>query len=168
MKLWFEHYLDHFGPPGEVDVFRDSLLRYLGYANEVGEALRPVAPAFYYPSYLIAFGYVLGDTIDKSARASHECDALKKRGSERSLHITEAAVDTLCWQTLASVVLPGYTINRAVEATTVALDKFKVRGIAARWTPTAVGFAAIPMIIHPIDNLVHFMMDNSIRRRPYR
>ena len=39
------------GAVGEEDIFRESMLRYMGYANEVGEALRPVAPAIYYPSY---------------------------------------------------------------------------------------------------------------------
>jgi fission process protein 1 len=164
MKLWFEHYLPH-DSVGKDDIFRDSLLRYLGYANEIGEALKPVAPAFYYPSYVVAFGYVLGDTLDKSTRASKECDDQRKSGNARAMHIGEAAVDTLVWQTLASVVLPGYTINRVVDATGIALERAKIKGFAARWTPTMAGFAAIPMIIHPIDNLVHWMMDNSIRIR---
>ena len=29
---------------GEVDIYRDSPLRYLGYANECGEAFRPLVP----------------------------------------------------------------------------------------------------------------------------
>jgi fission process protein 1 len=162
MKLWFEHYLP---PVGEEDIFRESMLRYMGYANEVGEALRPVAPAIYYPSYFVAFGYVLGDTLDKSTRASKQCDEQYKIENARSLHIGEAAVDTLVWQTLASVFLPGYTINRFVGATEIALKNAKVTGVVGKWTPTMVGFATIPLIIHPIDNLVHFMMDTAYPSR---
>ncbi|KAI8441823.1 hypothetical protein MSG28_005509 [Choristoneura fumiferana] len=41
----------------QKDMYRDTWVRYLGYANEVGEAFRPVVPARVVAySYAIAFG----------------------------------------------------------------------------------------------------------------
>jgi len=49
-----------------VDIWRDTPLRYLGYANEIGESFHGIVPKFYYPSYALAIGYVLGDVQDKA------------------------------------------------------------------------------------------------------
>ena len=62
-------------------------------------------PALVVPSYLVAFGYVFADTHDKYRRASQV---------EGNTKVVEATVDTLLWQTLASVMIPGLTINRVV------------------------------------------------------
>ena len=49
----------------EVDLYRDTPIRYLGYANELGESFRPLYPKLVAPSYAISFGYVALDTVDK-------------------------------------------------------------------------------------------------------
>ena len=49
-------------------MYRDSLLRYLGYANEVGESFRPILPRLVVPSYVVSFGYVGMDTLDKTKK----------------------------------------------------------------------------------------------------
>ena len=43
-----------------ADIWRDTPLRYMGYANEVGEAFRPLFPKLVRPSYGVAFAYVFG------------------------------------------------------------------------------------------------------------
>eukprot|EP00538_Stauroneis_constricta_P010727 CAMPEP_0119555174 /NCGR_PEP_ID=MMETSP1352-20130426/7468_1 /TAXON_ID=265584 /ORGANISM="Stauroneis constricta, Strain CCMP1120" /LENGTH=51 /DNA_ID=CAMNT_0007601897 /DNA_START=23 /DNA_END=175 /DNA_ORIENTATION=- len=43
------------GKDKEYDIFRDSLLRYTGYANEVGESFRYQYPRLVMPSYAVAF-----------------------------------------------------------------------------------------------------------------
>ena len=59
------------------DLYRDTLIRYCGYANELGESLRYVVPRFLKPSYVIAFGYVLMDAQDKAwAQYTRECDTM--------------------------------------------------------------------------------------------
>lgn len=53
----------------EFDIYRDSLLRYCGYANEVGESFRPVVPKlFVHLSYAVAVMYVLAECGDKSRK----------------------------------------------------------------------------------------------------
>ena len=58
-----------FGSSNEnVDIWRDTPVRLLGYANEVGESFRYVFPRGVIPSYVVAFSYVLADTQDKSMK----------------------------------------------------------------------------------------------------
>mmetsp|Transcript_3462 Transcript_3462/g.6660 ORF Transcript_3462/g.6660 Transcript_3462/m.6660 type:complete len:158 (+) Transcript_3462:3328-3801(+) len=136
----------------DTDIFRDTSLRYLGYANELGEAFRPIAPQFVVPSYCVAFGYVICDTLHKSSE--------KHQPKEKTI----AAVDTLVWQTLASVAIPGFTINKVVKYTQLALEKQAVSKPVVRWAPVLVGLGVIPLIIHPIDTAVHVGMDKTIRK----
>lgn len=59
------------------DIWRQSLLRYLGYSNELGEAFRPLVGDFLANStYAVAIAYVLADSIDKAGRASERAREL--------------------------------------------------------------------------------------------
>ena len=50
----------------KYDVYKDSPLRFAGYANELGEAFRPLIPkTLVYVTYGIAFGYGMADAYDK-------------------------------------------------------------------------------------------------------
>ena len=60
----------------EIDVYRDTPVRYLGYCNEVGESFRYVVPWFVKPSYVISFGYCFADTMDKGYK-QYRCDGNK-------------------------------------------------------------------------------------------
>ena len=99
---------------------------------------------------MIAFAYVLGDTQDKARKASP---------SEKYIQ----AFDTLIWQSLASVIIPGYTINRVVHVTKKYITY--PNPTLKRVVPTSIGLAMIPVIIHPIDNAVDYLLDSIIR--PY-
>merc|ERR1711909_6884 len=58
---------------GEVDIYRDTPLRYLGYANEVGEAFRALMHVRWVrATYGVASAYVLADTYDKGVKQSKE------------------------------------------------------------------------------------------------
>lgn len=83
--------------PGAIDIYRDSPLRFMGYANEVGEAFRPLVDvSLVYLSYVGAIGYILADTIDKGQKGS-------KVEVEPLLRGVLGATDTFLWQMLASV-----------------------------------------------------------------
>lgn len=73
------------------------------------------------------------------------------------------AVDTLTWQMLASVVLPGITINRLCAASNFFM-KNTLTKTARKWTVTAIGLSAIPFIIKPIDDFVDKILDETIRK----
>ena len=144
-----------------VDLLRETPLRLLGYSNEVGEAFRHVAPRFVGPSYAVAMVYCLADTVDKGKQANDRWAA----SPTQHKRVGFAAVDTMLWQTLASVAIPGLVINRVVWATrnfTSGLA-MKPKSIPVRWGPTALGLFVVPFIVHPIDDGVHWALDRSTR-----
>nr|XP_027209629.1 LOW QUALITY PROTEIN: mitochondrial fission process protein 1-like [Penaeus vannamei] len=144
----------------EVDIYRDTPVRLLGYANEVGEAFRALTPLWFVRStYGVASAYVIADTYDKSTKMSKQPGATQRA-------ITHAAVDTLLWQAFASVIVPGFTINRVcvLPLYTMAKTIPRIPLTTRKWITTAIGLGCIPFIVHPIDSGVHFVMDNSVRR----
>jgi hypothetical protein len=226
----------------EYDIWRDSLLRYLGYSNELGEALRPVLPAAYLASYCLAFAYVFADSVDKGGRADKKkrrklatsaflemdsrcdgylskedvknafkkmetpladadvdkwfasvdtssddrvdlkeflaayekedekivkmVDSLKKPAEDGGILANPALVagaDALIWQVIASVALPGFTINRFVTLTEIGCEAQAQSNIVAEYFPTALGLAMIPLICKPLDELADIGLDNTLR-----
>ena len=155
---------------GEVDIYRDTALRYAGYANEVGEAFAPLVPAWCVPaSYGVAITYVFADTVDKTRKALNG----DKYTPESTL--TCAFIEgfhALIWQLAASVALPGYTIHQIVIITLALLN---AAGLSADQDPiigalpTAVGLATIPLIVKPLDELAEVGMEVTLRKlwNPY-
>ena len=144
-------------PEGETDIYRDSPLRYLGYANEVGEAFRPLVPVeVVYFSYFAAISYILADTVDKGRKGAEDGGALNG---------VLGALDTFSWQMLASVLFPSFIINRLVCYLTTLGEVGAMPDILSfDFLPTIAGLIAIPLIIVPLDCLAHFTMNGSYRR----
>ncbi|KPI99026.1 Mitochondrial fission process protein 1 [Papilio xuthus] len=146
-------------PEREVDFYRETWVRYLGYANEVGESFRAMVPLrVVQASYVLATGYVLADTADKSWKM------IKKDGRPKKVLIETG--DALIWQTLASVVIPGYAINRICHHSQIYFKKHYTRFpmLAINLMTVGVGLISIPFIVHPIDNGVTILMDLTYRR----
>lgn len=142
----------------EPDLLRDTPVRLLGYANEVGEGFRPVAPRLVLPTYVVALGYVLADTAHKYSLAASTGE-VGPQGVSPAL----AAADTLVWQLFASVAVPGLIINRAVWFAQQGVERsgglpegLPLRRLlqqpsVRRWLPTVAGLALIPFIVEPVD-----------------
>ncbi|GMT32222.1 hypothetical protein PFISCL1PPCAC_23519, partial [Pristionchus fissidentatus] len=146
----------------QIDIYRDTPIRFLGYSNEVGEAFRSIVPvSVVRATYVAAFAYVCADALDKSRKAH------KKEWptcNDRSKAVAVAAGDTFLWQTLASVVIPGFTINRLCHFTAVLLNKTtRLPAPVRRWSTTLIGLGAIPLIVRPIDAAVEMGMDGWVR-----
>mmetsp|Transcript_10546 Transcript_10546/g.17004 ORF Transcript_10546/g.17004 Transcript_10546/m.17004 type:complete len:95 (-) Transcript_10546:214-498(-) len=77
--------------------------------------------------------------------------------------MVEAGTDTLLWQGLASVIVPGFTIHQIVHWTSRSLRVIKAPKSAVTIIPTAAGLGAIPFIVHPIDEAIHWLGDNTWR-----
>uniref|UniRef100_A0A915E058 Mitochondrial fission process protein 1 n=1 Tax=Ditylenchus dipsaci TaxID=166011 RepID=A0A915E058_9BILA len=132
---------------GQSDLYRETPIRFLGYANEVGEAFRALVPR-----NLVRFSYhSLQEEMDRQRR--------KKK------HVALTLLDTLAWQTCASVVLPGITINRLCAGSMFLFHRFsRMSNTTAKLSTTILGLAAIPFIVKPIDALVDVGMDSSLRK----
>ncbi|EFN55229.1 hypothetical protein CHLNCDRAFT_23675 [Chlorella variabilis] len=150
----------------EYDPLRDGPLRYLGYANELGEAFA----AWLFPggvplSYAVAISYVLFDTYDKWQKT--EADARLKLTTRALPDAVDRGLDTLVWQLIASVAAPGYTIHTVVAAANWLLQLVEDPDIFLstfnKSVPTALGLLAIPFIVHPIDGAVHAVLNATLR-----
>ena len=162
----------------KVDIFRDTPIRYLGYANEIGESFRYQFPKLVLPSYIVSFGYCFADATTKgyatyqsaiearSSSSTSESNTTNSRTNSPTLKAIITTTDTLIWQCLASVMIPGATINTIVKASRFAIQKSPVvvPVVAAKWIPTTLGLGSIPIIIHPIDHGVDYLMDNTLRK----
>lgn len=157
-----------------------------GYANEVGEALRPVIhKKLVHLSYGVAIAYVIGDCIDKSVKTYqvsamrmfilNECECsfefvffflqrAELLGGHKISTAAKTAADVFIWQMLASVIIPGFVINRITWGTGLISKRSQLPGIARKWLPTCIGLAAIPFIIKPIDTGVDHAMDRTYRK----
>jgi len=152
------------GKDGEVDIYRDTLLRYAGYANEVGEAFAPLVPAVVVPaSYGVAITYVIADTVDKFRKSIG--GGKYKVGTITTCAIVEG-FDALIWQLAASVALPGYTIHQVVSISVSLLSAAGLTEMGGPFDalPTVIGLATIPFIVKPLDELAEVGMDVTFRK----
>ncbi|KAL5275769.1 MTFP1.2 family protein [Megaselia abdita] len=141
----------------DKDIYRDTYIRYLGYANEVGEAFRPlVHKQIVNLSYGVSISYVLADAFDKATKEHKQSGNLKK--------VAIKASDVFIWQIIASVIIPGITINRVTWLTSRALKNSGLKKEIRKIVPTVVGLASIPVIIKPIDHFVDLVMDKTFRK----
>lgn len=137
-----------------VDPYRETSLRYMGYANELGEAFTPYLPEWGLPaSYCVAASYVMFDTIDKGQKAYESAE-----DGDKMMDAIRMSTETLTWQMLASVFWPG-SIIRVIVSMTAHMTHDESHVI-----PTIVGLAAIPAIIKPIDSTVDTLMETSLSK----
>ena len=158
------------GDEKEFDIFRDSALRYRGYANEVGEAFVAWVPAWGVPAtYGVAATYVLMDTVDKGLKRWKKAEGEEDQAKQAAT----VALDTVTWQMLASVFWPGSFIRVVVATTNWALakadvsafDQLAAQGLdVERLLPTLMGLAAIPVIVKPIDHTIDAAADLSFSK----
>ena len=59
----------------------------------------------------------------------------------------------------------GFTINRICAYSLAGMAKAipHVAETSRKWATTGIGLGTIPFIVHPIDSLIHFVMDNTTR-----
>jgi len=137
-----------------VDPYRETSLRYMGYANELGEAFTTYLPEWGLPaSYCVAASYVMFDTIDKGQKAY---DAAEEE--DKIIDTLRISTETLTWQMLASVFWPGSIIRVIVSMAA------QMTGDEHHFLPTLIGLAAIPVIVKPIDTTVDKLMESSISK----
>ena len=173
---------------GSVNIFRDTAVRYLGYANEIGESFRYQYPKFVIPSYVVAFGYCLADAIHTGYQSYYNhhhhynkiTDPSTSNNSNSNHHDEQLRIrrmmvgtfDTLLWQSFASVFIPGYVIHTIVKVTKYSITRIipqqrhvqlVVPIFITTWLPTIMGLGAIPFIVHPIDHSVDYVLDNTVR-----
>lgn len=136
------------------DPYRESSVRFMGYANEVGEALEDYLPDWGVPtSYCVAAVYIMSDTLDKGQKAF---DAAPR--SERFEETVRVSSETLLWQLLASIFWPGGVIKLTISILDIVIPNDN------EYLPTFIAITLIPFIVRPIDELVDRIMEESISK----
>ena len=180
-----------------INIFRDTPLRYLGYANEVGESFRYPFPRLVRPSYLVAFAYCCADAVASGYNAYYnnyninnnniDNNNINNNNNNTTLQqplqsqpqsqpqwpkaVLYETADTLLWQSLASVAIPGACIQAIVKATRYGIvvaflstNNNNNNRILTTWLPTGTGLASIPWIVQPIDQAVDHLLDRTTRQ----
>lgn len=130
--------------------------RPLAYASELGESVRPLVPRVLVRSfYGISWAYVILDTVAKTY-------SIRDQGREKMAFY---AMDLAIWHSLASMMLPAFTIHSIVKYSGKVINKISNSASKfGRFGPTFLGLASIPFIIHPLDHATDFGMDFTLRR----
>jgi mitochondrial fission process protein 1 len=141
------------------DPFKDGSMRFVGYANEVGEAVRGLAPnVFVRLTYAVVALYAVGD-------AAHKAHVAGKNELDRERALFKGFREgghTLIWQMLASVLIPPLIINRTCKLSKVALlarTVWKPRTV--QLASSGIGLCTIPIIFAPIDHAVTVGMQRT-------
>eukprot|EP00040_Diaphanoeca_grandis_P027665 m.158003 g.158003 ORF g.158003 m.158003 type:complete len:212 (+) comp31071_c0_seq2:160-795(+) len=152
-----EHRHDHEQPQPQQDILRDTPLRLLGYFNEGGEAFKAfISRRLYVGTYIVASTYCATDAISKGAAVYNDFEA-----PGNIAKTVEKVAETSVWQGLASVIIPGFTINRVVFFTTKLMKNAPARPRAI--VPTAVGLITIPLIVTPIDRMIDEFISHAYK-----
>ena len=145
----------------EYDIFKDSPVRYIGFSNEIGEALRKVIPLKYVAfSYVIEIIYFFSDALHKGHKAYNDPNA----PDNLHLHVLKKSSHTICWQFFATVVIPPLIINRGVQFTYLITKRLSSNSKALKFIPTFVGLSMIPIMPYKIDPLVDKYMEKYLGR----
>ena len=122
-----------------------------------------------YFSYLVSSAYVLSHSVARGLLAKHRQLAANQDYKHRADSIaastswkevrqhnspSKAFLDTLIWQGLASMIIPGLVINRTCAVSRVLFRQLlrrRLDGHIMKWTVTCIGLGSIPFIIQPID-----------------
>ncbi|KAI3426880.1 hypothetical protein D9Q98_006826 [Chlorella vulgaris] len=120
----------------QKDVFRDSLLRYVAFTSDVGEALKPfIARRLYLASYAVVALYGLADTADKGRRAYLQHQDAKPR-------VPQLASAPLANAAIAAAALAG------PAAATAATSRVKGQPLASAFalprSATSCAACALP------------------------
>ena len=142
----------------QFDWWRDSNVRYAGYANELGEAFRPLIPkSVVFGTYAVAIGYAGGDAIDKARVA-------KSKGFSDKKAFSAFGIAAL-WQLMASVTIPAFFVNKQVALTRQLLSSWKPSQVK-NFAPTCSGLVIIPFLPLILDPPITRFVDYAESHLP--
>lgn len=138
--------------------------RLLTYSSEVGESGRPVMHRNIVRGlYSLSFGYVGLDIAHFYAKTAKQVgDTQIEVAGIPMAEKNVLTADRAAWHSMASFAFPTLAIHSIVKHSKKTLIRTGMRypHIAA----PVLGLVSIPFIIHPIDEVTDWIMDNTVRR----
>ncbi|KAL0949873.1 hypothetical protein HGRIS_009906 [Hohenbuehelia grisea] len=138
--------------------------RYVAYTSDIGEAFRPVVPPWIVTAaYGVSWLYLAG-----SSDVSYESYKAHRKGpsATEAVHFSEptrigiVAVQRACFQSIASMALPAFTIHTAVKQATKAFKNVQNPRVKA-WGPTVSGLAIVPILPYLFDHPVEHVTEKT-------
>ena len=138
------------------NIFRDTPLRFLGYANEVGESFRPLIPLkLVISTYVVSGFYVFADSLFIGLN-SYNLDV----SENRKISFLVSFSKCLLWQLLATELLPGFIVYKIVKIAKFSKKYLKLKNeTLSKWFPTLVGLSFIPTFPYTVDPFVDYCME---------
>jgi hypothetical protein len=137
-----------------------AVARPLAYASELGESTRAVIPKSAVRGlYGLSFAYCFADI---GVRA-HDF----KNEGHTNQQVVYSTFDRTLWHGSASMFMPAFTIHTLVKYSRMVINKTAIVQSTPKvgiWGPVIIGLSSIPFIIHPLDHLTDYIMDNTIRK----
>ncbi|KAJ8523001.1 hypothetical protein ONZ45_g527 [Pleurotus djamor] len=136
--------------------------RYIAYTSDVGEAFRPVVPPWVVTAaYGVSWLYLAGDVSYESYKAHRRGPTpIEAAHFSEPTRISLIAVQRACFQSIASMALPAFTIHTAVRMSTGAFKNVKNPRIKA-WGPTTTGLAIVPLLPYLFDHPVEVATEKT-------
>ena len=136
-----------------------SVSRYIAYSSDVGEAFRPLARPFVVTAaYGISWAYIFTDVGYTCWQAAQD----REHDSPLAADLAWIAARRGTFQTLASIVLPAFTIHSVVKHSARLFSKFKSPRMRVAG-PTAAGLLTVPLLPflfdHPVETVVERLFD---------
>jgi fission process protein 1 len=129
--------------------------RYVAYASDVGEALRPVrSSGFVNGCYGVAISYVCADI-------GYSCWKENERNPGDWHKIGRTFAHATLFQGVASLLLPSLIIHSAVHYSHKPL--LKLGRIPGRWGPVLIGLGLIPFLPAVCDHPVEWALDEGFK-----
>ncbi len=146
----------------EKDFYRDTGARYLGYANDIGEAFRSViGPTWAHRTYWVAGAYALADALSKGKKSFNE--ARGESFHDRMFHFLGGVLDVGIFHFIASITVPPMIIRATQDKINKVMSRRMAQTAFGRGLPVAVGLALIPLIVKPVDWAAEKFLDMTIR-----
>lgn len=148
-----------------------SVLRYLGFVNDAGEACKSLLPKpLYYGTYLITGGYCVTDIILSKFRLEHKLGASGVSQQAQKELTTKKMIDTGIWHFFATLAVTPYLIHKSKTVSKRVLSRTSFSPNFKQTTgPAMIGLCLIPILVPPVDNLFHWVLNSTIRdhKHPY-
>jgi fission process protein 1 len=149
-------------PTEQHDVFRDTLLRYAGYANEFTEAgvasgnqLAKILNPF---GWITVFTYGIADALNKSFNKQREI--IKGSGNEKEAkaEAVSTLVENLIFHGIATWYGPVYTVIKPIAKLTEKIMSNQFKRDPRFW-PSVAGLATIPFVPKVFDPITEKLME---------
>jgi hypothetical protein len=146
--------------------------RFLGFVNDVGEAMASFLPrSLYIGSYVVTGVYAVAAVYYDRAALRDKLDAPSssaRSAAEKGELLNARTLDNALWHTLATVTLTPLIVIPAIKVGAKRLLAGSTGLSAAlreKVLPATIAIVSIPAVVSPVDNAVTWGF-NQVRKTP--